>query len=66
MNEEQMKGNWKQLSAKFKEKWGKLTDNEITEAEGRVEFLTGKVQEHYGQTKEQASKEINDFVKTLK
>jgi uncharacterized protein YjbJ (UPF0337 family) len=61
MNEEQIKGNWKQLTGQIREKWGKLTDDEVTQADGRAEYLAGRIQERYGQTKAEAIKEVNDF-----
>jgi uncharacterized protein YjbJ (UPF0337 family) len=66
MNEEQVKGNWKQLTGQLKEKWGKLTDNDLKQVEGRAEILAGKVQEHYGKAKDEALNEVNEFFKTLK
>ncbi len=66
MNEEQIKGNWLQIKGQLKEKWGKLTDDEITQAKGKAEYLAGKIQEHYGKTKDEAMKEVNDYFKTLK
>ena len=66
MNEEQIKGNWKQIKGQLKEKWGKLTDDDIVQAEGRSDFLAGKVQERYGQAKDEALKEVNEFFKALK
>jgi uncharacterized protein YjbJ (UPF0337 family) len=66
MNEEQIKGNWKQIKGQFKEKWGKLTEDDLTEAEGRADYLVGKVQERYGQAKDEALKEVNEFFKSLK
>jgi uncharacterized protein YjbJ (UPF0337 family) len=66
MNEDQIKGNWKQIKGNIKEKWGHLTDNEIIESEGRRDFLAGKIQERYGKTKDAALEELNEFFKTLK
>jgi uncharacterized protein YjbJ (UPF0337 family) len=66
MNEDQIKGNWKQITGQLKEKWGKLTDDELTQAEGRADYLAGKVQERYGQSKDAALKEVNDFFEALK
>lgn len=63
MNEEQVKGNWKQLTGQIKKKWGKLTDNDLMEAEGHIENLAGKIQVHYGKAKEEALTEVNDFFK---
>jgi len=58
MNTDQIKGNWKQLKGKIKEKWGKLTDDDLTVINGQEEQLVGKLQERYGYTKEQAELEI--------
>jgi uncharacterized protein YjbJ (UPF0337 family) len=66
MNEDQIKGNWKQIKGQIKQKWGKLTDDEVTQAEGKVDYLAGIVQERYGQTKDAAFKEVNDYFESLK
>jgi uncharacterized protein YjbJ (UPF0337 family) len=63
MNWDQVEGNWKQLKGSIRERWGKLTDDDMTVAEGRAEALCGRLQERYGMTKEQAEKEFNDFMK---
>ena len=64
MNWDQVKGNWKQLTGKVKEKWGKLTDDDLTAAAGQRDQLLGRLQERYGYAKEQAEKELDDFVST--
>ena len=61
MNEDIVKGNWKQLAGKIKAKWGKLTDDEIQQAEGNREVLVGKLQEKYGLKKEEAHKNLKDM-----
>jgi len=61
MNEDILKGNWKQFAGKVKAKWGKLTDDEIRESEGNSEYLVGKLQERYGLAKDQAEKNIKDL-----
>ena len=48
MNWDQIKGDWKQMTGKVKEKWGKLTDNELTVIAGQREQLVGVLQERYG------------------
>jgi uncharacterized protein YjbJ (UPF0337 family) len=58
MNTDQIKGSWKQLKGKIKEKWGKLTDDDLTVIAGERDQLLGKLQERYGYTKEQAEKEL--------
>jgi len=58
MNTDQIKGNWKQLKGKIKEKWGKLTDDDLTVINGQTDQLLGKLQERYGYSKEQAEREL--------
>lgn len=63
MNEDTIEGQWKQLKGKAKTLWGKLTDDELTQAEGNVDRLAGLVQERYGISHDQARKQVNDFMK---
>lgn len=65
MNWNQIAGDWKQFSGKVQEKWGKLTNDEVTMIAGQREQLIGYLQERYGYEKEQAEKELNDFTQTL-
>ena len=66
MNWDQIQGDWKQLTGKVKEKWGKLTDNDLTVIAGKRDQLAGVLQERYGYAKEQAEKELDEFLKTMK
>jgi uncharacterized protein YjbJ (UPF0337 family) len=63
MNMDVLKGDWKQLQGKVKEKWGKLTDDDLTLIAGKRDQLQGKLQERYGYAKEEAQKELDDFCK---
>jgi len=65
MNWDQIEGKWKQYSGKAKEKWGKLTDDDLTEISGRRDQLAGKLQERYGLAKEQAERQIDEFTRSL-
>ena len=65
MNEDRIKGQWKQLAGKLKEKWGKLTDDDLRVAEGNSEYLAGKIQERYGVAKDEAVKQVREFDRTL-
>ena len=56
-----MEGNWKQFKGKVKEKWGQLTDDDLTAINGNREQLEGKLQERYGYAKDQARKEVEDW-----
>ena len=65
MNEDRIKGKWKQLAGTLKEKWGKLTDDDLTVAEGNSEYLAGKIQERYGLAKDEAAEKVREFERTL-
>lgn len=52
MNSDVIKGKWKQLTGKIKERWGDLTDDDLQAADGHAEYLVGKLQERYGWSKE--------------
>lgn len=61
MNWDIVEGKWNQLKGSVKEKWGDLTDDELTEVAGKKDKLAGKLQEKYGWTKEEADNQLNDF-----
>jgi uncharacterized protein YjbJ (UPF0337 family) len=66
MNWDQIKGNWTQFRGKAKEKWGKLTDDDLTTIAGKKDQLAGKLQERYGYSKDQAERELDDSSRTQK
>jgi uncharacterized protein YjbJ (UPF0337 family) len=66
MNWDQITGDWKQFKGKVKEKWGKLTDDDLTTIAGKRDQLAGLLQERYGYAKEQAEKELSEFSNALK
>jgi uncharacterized protein YjbJ (UPF0337 family) len=61
MNQDMLKGEWKQLKGKVKEKWGQLTDDDMTQVEGRRDTLIGRIQERYGVAKDEAQRQVDDF-----
>lgn len=65
MNEDRIKGQWKQISGKVKARWGKLTNDDVQVQEGNAEYLAGKLQERYGMAKDAAKKEVNEFIDSL-
>ena len=62
MNEDILKGKWKEIKGGVKEKWGKLTDDEITQIEGKQDKLLGLLQKTYGYSKEKAEQEYKEFM----
>jgi len=65
MNWEQLAGSWKELQGKLREKWGKLTDDDLTVVQGKRDQLAGALQRRYGLAKDQAEKELDQFVNSL-
>ena len=63
MNQDRIEGKWKQLKGVVREKWGKLTDDDINQIAGQHDRLVGKVQERYGIAKEEAEKQVKEWGK---
>jgi uncharacterized protein YjbJ (UPF0337 family) len=53
-----MKGNWKEMSGKLKQRYANLTDDDVLFAEGKEEELLGRLQKKLGKTKEEIRKVI--------
>jgi uncharacterized protein YjbJ (UPF0337 family) len=60
-----VEGNWKQMKGRVKERWGKLTDDDLTTIAGRRDQLEGLIQERYGYAKERARNEIEDWYRSM-
>jgi uncharacterized protein YjbJ (UPF0337 family) len=65
MNWDLISGKWMQFKGKVKEKWGKLTDDDLDVIAGKKDQLLGKLQQRYGYEKDQAEKEIDEFARLL-
>lgn len=65
MNWDQVEGKWKEMKGNVQAKWGDLTDDELQEVNGDRKALEGKIQYKYGKSKEQAKKEVDDFIDSL-
>ena len=63
-NWDQIQGNWVEFKGKAKERWGKLTDDDLDRIEGNRDQLAGKLQQRYGKAKEEAEREIEEFCRT--
>jgi uncharacterized protein YjbJ (UPF0337 family) len=61
MNWDQVEGKWKQIKGTVKQKWGKLTDDDLDVINGKQEELIGKIQERYGVTREEAQKQVDSW-----
>jgi len=63
MNNKQFEGKWDQIKGQVKQKWGKLTNDDVTTIEGKSDVLVGKLKERYGYAKEKAEDEVQSFMK---
>ena len=61
MNWDQIEGKWKQVKGIVKQKWGKLTDDDLDVIAGSRDQLVGKIQERYGIGKETAEQEVDSW-----
>jgi uncharacterized protein YjbJ (UPF0337 family) len=59
-----IEGNWKQAQGKIRQKWGKLTDDDLTRINGQREQLEGILQQRYGLAKDMVRKEVDAWLKT--
>jgi uncharacterized protein YjbJ (UPF0337 family) len=66
MDWNRVEGNWKQAKGKVKEKWGKLTDDDLDVINGRRDQLEGKIQERYGIAKDKTRKDVDDWYSAQK
>jgi uncharacterized protein YjbJ (UPF0337 family) len=62
MNDDTLKGQWKQLKGRVREQWGKLTNDDVDQIEGQSEQLVGKVQERYGIAKDEARRQVDSWL----
>ncbi|QIL79905.1 CsbD family protein [Diaphorobacter sp. HDW4A] len=61
MNEDTIKGNWKQFKGKIKEQWGKLTDDDLDVINGQREQLVGRIQERDGIAQDEAERQVKKW-----
>jgi len=66
MYEDVLEGKWKEIKGGIKEKWGKLTDDDLTEIGGKKDKLLGRLQQMYGYSRDKAEQEYNEFIVRFK
>jgi uncharacterized protein YjbJ (UPF0337 family) len=65
MNWDRIEGNWKQFSGKAQQQWGKLTNDDLDVVEGRRAELVGKIQERYGVAKDEAERQVDNWLQSI-
>lgn len=61
MDKLRFKGNWNELKGKLKQKYGNLTDDDLTYAEGKEEELLGRLQQKTGKSRDEIRRTINEL-----
>ena len=62
MNWDQVEGQWKELKGQVREKWAKLTDDDVESIAGKKDRLVGRLQQHYGFKKETVEADLDKFI----
>lgn len=60
MNTLEIKGEWNVIKGKLKQKWGKLTDDDLQYIEGKSDELCGRIQKRTGETREVVEKAVKE------
>ena len=63
MNTDILEGKWKQIRGEIRETWGELTDDELDQIAGKRDKLAGMLQEKYGWSRDEAERQIDDFLR---
>ena len=66
MNWDQIEGKWKQFTGSARERWGKLTDDDMQTLTGKKDNLVGKIQERYGIAQAEAETQADAWSQALK
>jgi len=62
----EIKGDWNIIKGNLKQKWAKLTDDDLQFIEGQQDELLGRIQKRTGETREAIETAINDYRAALK
>lgn len=60
MNQLEVKGDWKIAKGKLKQKWAKLTDDDLTYVEGKQDELIGRIQKRTGEERAIVEKAVHE------
>ena len=65
MNWDIAKGKWKDIKGQARQKWGKLTDDDVEQVAGQRDRLVGKLQERYGMKKDDAERDADGWLGSI-
>ena len=61
MNQDRLRGQWKQVKGRIREQWGRLTDDDLDVIAGKREQLLGRIQQRHGIAKDEAQRQVREF-----
>jgi uncharacterized protein YjbJ (UPF0337 family) len=61
LNQQTLAGNWNEVRGKLKQKWGKLTDDDLRSFNGNVDELVGRIQRKTGETRESVERFLSQM-----
>ena len=61
MNQDQIKGDWEAFTGKARKIWGKLSDDDVSQAKGSMESLMGTIQSKFGDAKEEIKRKLEEL-----
>jgi uncharacterized protein YjbJ (UPF0337 family) len=65
MQWERVQSNWKQFRARAKQRWGKLSEQELERLSGDRQQLRAEIQEAYGIGQDEVEQQISEWQATL-
>lgn len=65
MNWQHVEGNWQQFKGMVREKWAKLTDDDLELIAGKKDRLMGKLREHYADQRDNLEDQVDYFIADL-
>ena len=65
MNWDEIGANWDTFKGRVRSKWGKLTDDDLEVIKGKKDMFLGKIRERYGKDKDNAEKELDEWIRNL-
>jgi len=65
LNKDMMVDKWEQMKSRVKQRWGRLTDEQLNRISGNHDELAGLIRERYGYTHEKARKGVDEFIQRL-
>jgi uncharacterized protein YjbJ (UPF0337 family) len=62
LNEETIKGKWKEIKGEIRTQWGNMTEDELEKSSGNINSIAGLIQQRYGAKKEEVQEKLNNIL----